>query len=75
MKRDACVLQILFVAVGAARAAAALLFAVASGSILATLLFSRTATDPIAALGWSHWAGLVASLQPPVVATARPVFL
>jgi hypothetical protein len=56
-------LQILFVGVGAGAAAALLFASVASGSILATLLF-YLAPLPIliAALGWSHWAGLVASL-------------
>jgi hypothetical protein len=55
-------MQIVIVGV-AAGAAAALLFAtIASGSILATLLF-YLAPLPIliAALGWTHWAGLVAA--------------
>src|SRR5215510_2277203 len=56
-------LQIVLVGVGAGAAAALLFASVASGSILATLLF-YLAPLPIliAALGWSHLAGLVASL-------------
>jgi hypothetical protein len=55
-------LQIALVGLGAGAAAALLFASVASGSILATLLF-YLAPLPIliAALGWSHWAGLVAS--------------
>src|SRR5262249_54774968 len=56
-------LQIVLVGLGAGAAAALLFASVASGSILATLLF-YLAPLPIliAALGWSHLAGLVASL-------------
>src|SRR5262249_46603253 len=56
-------LQIVLVGLGAGAAAALLFASVASGSILATLLF-YLAPLPIliAALGWSHWAGLIASL-------------
>src|SRR5258708_20433885 len=56
-------LQILLVGLGAGAAAALLFASVASGSILATLLF-YLAPLPIliAALGWSHWAGLLAGL-------------
>jgi len=57
-------LQILFVGLGAGTAAALLFASLASGSLLATLLF-YLAPLPIliAALGWSPWAGLVASLM------------
>jgi Predicted membrane protein (DUF2232) len=56
-------LQIVLVGLGAGAAAALLFASVASGSLLATLLF-YLAPLPIliAALGWSHWAGLIASL-------------
>jgi hypothetical protein len=56
-------LQILLVGLGAGAAAALLFASVASGSILATLLF-YLAPLPIliAVLGWNHLAGLVASL-------------
>ncbi len=55
-------LQTLLIGLGAGAAAALLFASVASGSILATLLF-YLAPLPIliAALGWSHRAGLVAS--------------
>jgi hypothetical protein len=55
-------LQIVLVGLGAGAAAALLFASVASGSILATLLF-YLAPLPIliAALGWSHLAGLVAT--------------
>src|SRR5215470_12956479 len=54
-------LQILFVGLGAGAAAALLFASVAAGSVPATLLFAPLPIL-IAALGWSHWAGLVASL-------------
>jgi Predicted membrane protein (DUF2232) len=56
-------LQIVLVGLEAGAAAALLFASVASGSLLATLLF-YLAPLPIliAALGWSHWAGLIASL-------------
>jgi hypothetical protein len=56
-------LQIVLVGLGAGAAAALLFASVASGSIPATLLFYSLAPLPIliAALGWSHWAGLIAS--------------
>jgi len=56
-------LQSLLIGLGAGAASALLFASVASGSILATLLF-YLAPLPIliAALGWSHWAGLLASL-------------
>src|SRR5919109_1267043 len=54
--------QIVLVGLGAGAASALLFASVASGSLLATLLF-YLAPLPIliAGLGWSHWAGLVAS--------------
>ncbi len=54
-------MQIVLVGLGAGAASALLFASVASGSILATLLF-YLAPLPIliAALGWNHWAGLVA---------------
>jgi hypothetical protein len=56
--------QILFVAVGAGAAAALLFASIVSGSLLAFLLF-YLAPLPIliAALGWSHLAGLVAAIS------------
>src|SRR5438270_3751884 len=56
-------LQIVFIGIGAGAAAALLFASVASGSLLATLLF-YLAPLPIliAGLGWSHWAGLVATV-------------
>jgi hypothetical protein len=56
-------LQIVLVGLGAGAAAALLFASVASGSILATLLF-YLAPLPIliVALGWSHWAGLIAGI-------------
>lgn len=56
-------MQILLVAVGAGAAAALLFASVATGSLLATLLF-YLASLPIliAAMGWSHLAGLLGAL-------------
>ena len=55
--------QILLIGLGAGAAAGLLFASVASGSVLSMLLF-WIAPLPIliAALGWSHWAGLVAAL-------------
>src|SRR5258708_38116921 len=54
-------MQIVLVGVGAGAASALLFASVASGSILATLLFYLAPLPLlIAALGWKHWAGLVA---------------
>jgi Predicted membrane protein (DUF2232) len=55
--------QILFVSLGAGAASALLFASVASGSMLATLLF-YVAPLPllIAALGWNHWIGLLAGI-------------
>src|SRR6266850_3808849 len=57
-------IQIVLIGLGAGAAAALLFASVASGSIVATLLF-YLAPLPIliAALGWSHWAALVAVLS------------
>jgi len=54
-------IQIFLVGLGAGAAAALLFASVATGSILATLLF-YLAPLPIliAALGWNHWTGLIA---------------
>jgi hypothetical protein len=57
-------MQIVLIGVGAGAAAALLFASVASGSVVATVLF-YLAPLPIliAALGWSHWAALVAVLS------------
>lgn len=56
-------IQLVFIAIGAGAAAALLFASVASGSIVATLLFYLAPLPiMIAALGWSHWAGLAAAL-------------
>src|SRR5215208_2140743 len=63
-RRDSfTMLQIAYIGIGAGAAAALLFASVASGSLLATLLF-YLAPLPIliAGLGWSHWAGLVAAI-------------
>jgi hypothetical protein len=54
-------IQSLFIGLGAGAAAALLFASVASGSMLATLLF-YLAPLPIliVALGWNHWTGLIA---------------
>jgi hypothetical protein len=55
-------MQIVLVGLGAGAAAALLFASVASGAIVATLLFYLSPLPIlIAALGWSHWAGLVAA--------------
>lgn len=54
--------QILLVGLGAGAAAALLFASVASGALVATLLFYLSPLPIlIAAIGWSHWAGLVAA--------------
>src|SRR5215470_2745714 len=57
-------LQIVLVGLGAGAAAALLFASVATGSILATLLF-YLAPLPIliVALGWNHWLGLIAGVS------------
>jgi hypothetical protein len=55
-------MQILLIGLGAGAAAALLFASVASGSLLSVLLFYLAALPIlIAALGWSHWAALVAA--------------
>ena len=56
-------MQIVLIGLGAGAAAALLFASVTSGSILSIALF-YVAPLPIliAALGWSHWAGLIAAL-------------
>ena len=56
-------MQIVLIGIGAGAAAALLFASVASGSLLSILLF-YLAPLPIliAALGWSHWAALIAAL-------------
>jgi hypothetical protein len=56
-------LQLVLIGIGAGAATALLFASVASGSLFAVLLF-YLAPLPIliAALGWSHWAGLIAAV-------------
>jgi hypothetical protein len=55
--------QILLIGLGAGLAAALLFASVASGAVISMLLFYLAPLPiMIAALGWSHWAGLVAAL-------------
>jgi hypothetical protein len=55
-------MQIAFIAIGAGATAALLFASIASGSIIATFLFYLAPLPiMIAALGWSHWAGLIAA--------------
>jgi len=57
-------MQIVLVGLGAGATAALLCASIASGSVLATfLLYLAPLPIMIAALGWSHWAGLVAALS------------
>jgi hypothetical protein len=56
-------MQLLLVGVGAGAASALLFASVASGSLLSILLFYLAPLPIIiAAIGWSHWAALVAAL-------------
>jgi hypothetical protein len=56
-------IQIILVGLGAGAAAALLCASIASGSVLATLLLYLSPLPiMIAALGFSHWAGLLAAL-------------
>lgn len=56
-------MQILLIGLGAGAASALLFASVASGSILSVLLFYLAPLPiMIAALGWSHWAALLAAL-------------
>jgi hypothetical protein len=55
--------QIILVAIGAGAAAALLFASVATGSLIATLLFYLSSLPIlIAAMGWSHLAGLIGAL-------------
>lgn len=56
-------LQLVLIGIGAGAATALLFASVASGALISVLLF-YLAPLPIliAALGWSHWAGLIAAL-------------
>jgi hypothetical protein len=55
--------QIILVGLGAGAASALLFASVSSGALLATFLFYLAPLPLlIAALGWSHWAGLVAGI-------------
>jgi hypothetical protein len=57
-------LQIVLIGLGAGAAAALLFASIATGSILATLLFYLSPLSIlIAGLGWSHWAALVAGVS------------
>jgi predicted membrane protein DUF2232 len=56
-------MQIVLIGLGAGAAAALLFASVASGVVLSILLFYLAPLPiMIAALGWSHWAGLVAAV-------------
>jgi hypothetical protein len=63
MERDSSMVQLFLIGLGAGTATALLFASVASGSPLSVLLF-YLAPLPIliAALGWSHWAALVAAV-------------
>lgn len=55
--------QIILIGIGAGAAAALLFASVASGAILSTFLFYLAPLPiMIAALGWSHWAGMLGAL-------------
>lgn len=57
-------MQIILIGLAAGGAAALLFASIASGSLLATLLFYVSPLPIlIAALGWSHWAGLIAAFS------------
>src|ERR1700704_2904447 len=56
-------MQIVLIGLGAGAAAALLFASVASGVIFSVLLFYLSPLPiMIAALGWSHWAGLLAAV-------------
>src|SRR5689334_2634561 len=56
-------MQFFLVGLGAGAAAALLFASVATGSILATLLFYLSPLPIlIAGLGWNHWTGLIAGV-------------
>src|SRR6266446_765625 len=62
-ERDSSMMQLYLIGLSAGAAAALLFASVASGSLLSVLLF-YLAPLPIliAALGWSHWAALIAAV-------------
>ena len=62
-ERDSSMMQLVLIGIGAGAATALLFASVASGSLLSVLLF-YLAPLPIliAALGWSHWAALIAAV-------------
>src|SRR6476619_2755422 len=62
-ERDSSMIQVLLIGLGAGAAAALLFASVASGSPISVVLF-YLAPLPIliAALGWSHWAALIAAV-------------
>ena len=70
--------QVILIGVGAGATAALLFGSVASGNGFSLILFSLASLPiMIAALGWSHWAGLVAAVgrglaAPPTAHTSRP---
>jgi hypothetical protein len=61
--RDSSMAQLILIGIGAGAATALLFASVASGSLISVLLF-YLAPLPIliAALGWSHWAALIAAV-------------
>jgi hypothetical protein len=62
-ERDSSMVQIFLVGLGAGAAAALLFASIATGSVLSLALFYVSPLPIlIVALGWSHWAGLVAAL-------------
>src|SRR4051812_46947229 len=62
-ERDSSMVQLVLIGIGAGAATALLFASIASGSIISILLF-YLAPLPIliAALGWSHWAALIAAV-------------
>src|SRR5688572_11752625 len=62
-ERDSSMVQLILIGIGAGAATALLFASIASGSLVSVLLF-YLAPLPIliAALGWSHWAGLIAAV-------------
>jgi hypothetical protein len=63
MERDSSMVQLFLIGISAGAATALLFASVASGSVLSVLLF-YLAPLPIliAAMGWSHWAALIAAI-------------
>ena len=57
-------MRMVFIGIGAGAAAALLFASVASGALLSILLFYLAPLPlMIAALGWSHWAGLIGAVH------------